>query len=165
MVYITHRAQIPPVILPILKDSQITCHQLVAGHRQPELTPRCTTFCGDITAVTSALDKERSTSFTAAVLGQGAHSQPDIASELEPEAGHKTNHCLLDAHQTPPLPSAVATAAATAPTAIASAATACHPIRIRIAAAWAHSRRRPRHLNNLNPRSSRSSYSSSLPLR
>ena len=40
MIYITHRAQIPPVILPILKGSQITCHQLVAGHRQPESTPR-----------------------------------------------------------------------------------------------------------------------------
>ena len=67
--------------------------------------------------VATALDKERSTSFAATVVGQDGHSQPDIASELEPEAGHKTHTRLLDAHQTPPLASAVATAAATAPTA------------------------------------------------
>ena len=51
------------------------------------------------------------------VVGQDGHSQPDIASELGPEAGHKTHTRLLDAHQTPPLASAVAIAAETTPTA------------------------------------------------
>ena len=77
----------------------------------------CTTICGRVTTIATALDKKRPTSFAATVVGQDGHSQPDTTSELGPEAGHKTHTRLLDAHQTPPLASAVATAAETAPTA------------------------------------------------
>ena len=77
----------------------------------------CTTFCDNITVVATALDKERPTSSTAPVVDQDGHSQPDIAPELVPEAGHRTHHRLLDTNLTPPLASAVTTAAATAPTA------------------------------------------------
>ena len=67
-------------------------------------------------SVATILNKERPTSFTAAVLGQGAHSQPNIAPAFEPEAGNKSHTRLLDAHRTPPLASAIATAAAVTPT-------------------------------------------------
>ena len=47
MIYITHRAQIPPVFSLTYKGSQITRHPLVGGHRQPEPMPNLESATGD----------------------------------------------------------------------------------------------------------------------